>query len=233
MSTKCDQLRQLALERQRDRWPGYRCIGDFHDGAYECEFVSPYTKSARNHDAAIFVLLQDWSSEDRLSGPLDRDAIEYGLTPSLPTNRRLNQLLGRFLDVALADTYATNLFPFIKPGSLSARIPFKDLVRAAREYALLQISIVSPRLVICLGVNTFRAIQQATDRSPSTNLASAIASPFEFGNIMVWCQAHPGGLGQAGRNRGNPNRVAQDWDAMRQAFESTAGVTERTWSQPL
>ena len=132
--------------------------------------MSPYTKSARNHDAPIFVLLQDWSSEDRLNGPLDQDAIEHGHTPSLPTNRRLNQLLGRFFNVTLADTYATNLFPFIKPGSLSAPIPFKDLVRAAREYALPQISIVGPRLVICLGsIPSGRFNRRRTGAPPPTS----------------------------------------------------------------
>ena len=118
-----------------------------------------------------------------------------------------------------------------KPGPLSARIPFKDLVRAARDYAFPQISIVSPRLVICLGLNTFRAIQQATGGGAAENLEAAISGPFEFGKSTVWCQAHPGGLGQAGRNRGKPDRVNQDWDAMRQAIGrgEVTNLADRSW----
>ena len=56
---KHERLRALAAKRRADRWPGYRCIGDCHDGAYDCEYVSPYTKSAGNVDSPILVLLQD------------------------------------------------------------------------------------------------------------------------------------------------------------------------------
>ena len=56
-------LLELAHRRQAARWPPYKYIGDYHGGAYECEFVSPYTKSAGNRDAKLMVLLQDWSSD--------------------------------------------------------------------------------------------------------------------------------------------------------------------------
>jgi hypothetical protein len=56
---KQDALLALAKLRQGTRWPGYNCIGDYHAGAYECDLVSPYTKSAGNVDAEIMVMLQD------------------------------------------------------------------------------------------------------------------------------------------------------------------------------
>ena len=43
---KHKQLLELAQKRQRSRWNGYKCIGDYHGGIYECDYVSPYTKSA-------------------------------------------------------------------------------------------------------------------------------------------------------------------------------------------
>jgi len=91
---KTTRLFQLARKRQASRWPGYLPLVEYHNGAYECEFVSPYTKAAGNVDAAVMIVLQDWSSHDRLSGGLDADAIEHGHTPSLPTNRNLKRLLG-------------------------------------------------------------------------------------------------------------------------------------------
>jgi restriction system protein len=220
---KHERLRALSTKRRADRWPGHACIGDYHDGAYECEFVSPYTKSAGNVDSPILVLLQDWSSDERLRGPLDADAQRRGLTPTLPANRRLNELLRRHFGRKLAEVFATNLFPFIKKGGLSATIPFEDLVRAAHEYALPQIEIVEPRLVVCLGKATFNAIRIACGGRRARNMEEAISSPFAREACLVWAQAHTGSLGQNNRNRGGVNRVEQDWRRMRRDFDHIAG----------
>ena len=40
------RLLDLARLRQMTRRLGYRFIGDYHEGRYECDFVSPYTRSA-------------------------------------------------------------------------------------------------------------------------------------------------------------------------------------------
>ena len=203
-------LLALAQKRKATIWPGYSRIGDFHDGAYECDFVSPYTKSAGNVDAEIFVLLQDWSSDEALHD-LDADCVLYGLTRKLPTNRRLVELLRQHLGAELGDVYATNLFPFIKGGGISSPIPMRDLVRAAQEFALPQIRIVQPKLVVCLGLNTFNAIRLACGHSPAQRMDEAIASPFTFDQARVWGQAHTGARGQNNRGR---ERVAEDWRRM-------------------
>jgi hypothetical protein len=75
------QLLGLATRRQTARWAGYGCLGDYHQGAYECDEVSPYSKTARNLDARVFVMLQDWASGDQLLKPFDHDAAELGYTP--------------------------------------------------------------------------------------------------------------------------------------------------------
>jgi len=46
--SKKSALLQLARKRQAARWEGYKCIADYCCGAYECDYVSPYTKSANN-----------------------------------------------------------------------------------------------------------------------------------------------------------------------------------------
>lgn len=43
---KKKELLKLAKLRQNTKWEGYNNIGDYHDGKFECNFVSPYTKSA-------------------------------------------------------------------------------------------------------------------------------------------------------------------------------------------
>ena len=82
---------------------------------------------------------------------------------------------------------------------MSAYIPVADLKRAAQEFALPQIRIVQPSLVVCLGLATFSAIQRACGLKPSPRLAEAIASPLVFETAKVWCQAHAGALGHANR----------------------------------
>lgn len=214
---KKEALLELARVRQLARWDGFRGIGDYHDGCYECNFVSPYTKSAGNVDSDIFVLLQDWSSDGWLSGPLDADARSLGYSPGLPTNRNLNQLLQEVFATRLEDVYATNLFPFVKVGGLSAAIPRKALVKAAMEFAIPQIRIVQPKVVICLGLVTYNAVREATQKPRSKTISEAIEHPFLLDASWVWCQAHTGALGQANRKRGNAERVREDWLRMRQA----------------
>jgi restriction system protein len=186
------RLLEVARRRQMTRWPGYKCIGDYHGGKYECDFVSPYTKSARNVDAELMVLLQDWSSDDVLSGPLLTERSTLGHDPRRRTNRRLRELLRQHFGLELEQVYATNVFPFVKVGSISASIPGRDLERAAREFALPQIEIVGPRLAVCLGKAAFNAVAVAAGGCRSKSLADALASPFEIGKTQVWCQAHTG-----------------------------------------
>lgn len=215
---KAAKLAALADNRRGAPWEGYRALADYHEGKYDCHHVSPYTKSAGNVDAEVMVMLQDWSSDLRLSGPFDQEAAELGYTPGLPTNRHLSALLRENFQLPLSAVYATNLFPFIKRGALSAGIPAKDLVRAAREFAVPQIDIVRPRLVICLGLRTFNALRQVVCGGPLQTLAAAIEQPFAYGTASVWCQAHTGQLGRNNRNRGGVDRVSQDWARMRAAL---------------
>lgn len=216
--SKQSLLLELAQKRKATRWSEYSQeysqVGDFENGAYECDFVSPYTKTAGNVDANIFVMLQDWSSADALE-PLDSDCVEYGLTRKLPTNQNLTKLLHTHFRVALEEVYGTNLFPFIKAGGISSSIPMRDLIQAAQEFALPQIRIVQPRLVVCLGLKTFNAIRVACDHAPMRRIDDAIASPFMMDTVRIWCQAHTGARGQNNRGR---ERVAQDWRKMALEF---------------
>ena len=214
MVDKDARLNELALLRKNTRWPGYKCIGDYHGGIYECDFVSPYTRSAGNVDAELMILLQDWSSDDVLSGPYLHARCTVGHDPCRVTNKRLKDLLQRHFGLGLKDAYATNVFPFVKLGAMSASIPMRDLVRAAREFALPQIEIVGPRLAVCLGKAAFDAVAVAAGHRRARLLAEAIASPFEIGNTQVWCHAHTGQQGTNQRNRPRVDQVEEDWARM-------------------
>jgi len=223
---KCAELLKLVEKRrQRDILPEYGRLADYGNGAFDvnCDYVSPYSKGAHNHDADVMIMLQDWSSDDALrrsSGPS-----ELGRDPNLPTNRTLDRLLSDTLGLRLEDTYATNLFPFIKGRGLSTRIPFADLVLAAKEFALPQIRIVAPRLVVCLGKNTFNAIRVAASqnglahesdrcRTMEDAINAAFTVELEGRKVAIWAQAHTGAWGQSNRNRGVPGRTSDDWMKM-------------------
>lgn len=214
--SKQKQLDKL-VEARKQPFKNYKRLGDYQ--GFECAYVSPYSKGAHNLDADVMIFLQDWSSDDALArsnGPS-----ELGHDRDLPTNKNLHALLNDSLGIQLSETYATNLFPYIKLGGLSSRIPFQDLVHAAKNFALPQIRIVAPKLVICLGKNTFNALRAAAGHSRCRDMASAIDSPFEFDlgdgrSATVWAQAHPGVLGQNNRNRQHPGRTFEDWRDMSQ-----------------
>jgi restriction system protein len=213
-------LMALAKLRQATRWTGYNCIADYHDGIYECDFVSPYTKSANNVDAEILIMLQDWSSDESLGGPFDEDSANLGYSRHIPTNQNLIRLLHENFGLTLKDTYATNLFPFVKLGGMSSTIRKADLIAAARHFALPQILTVNPKLVICLGKETFNALRQICGLSPSPTVAVAIEEPFNLSEsrTRIWCQAHTGNLGRNNRNKGSIDRVTDDWRRMRDDF---------------
>jgi restriction system protein len=222
LSKHAKLLELVEKRRQPDILPQYARLADYADGAFDrdCNFVSPYSKGAHNIDADVMIMLQDWSSDNALrrsSGPS-----ELGRDPNLPTNRTLDRLLRDTIGLKLEDTYATNLFPFIKGRGLSARIPFADLVLAAKEFALPQIRIVAPKLVICLGKNTFNAIRVAASQSGLTHEAerchtmedainAAFTVELEGRKVAIWAQAHTGAWGQSNRNKGAPGRTSEDW----------------------
>ena len=218
-TAKQEQLLALARRRQATRMQGYACIGDFHDGLYECDHVSPPTRSAGNLDADVMVMLQDWNSSDKVGDSRTDERVELGYTPNLPTNKNLDRLLNVHLGLARSDTYITNVFPFVKPGGTSEKIPKRDMVWAAREFALPQVTIVNPKLLICIGKETFNSLRVACALPTCPDLDSVVASPFDIGETRVWGQAHTAQQAQNTRNRGGVDRVSNDWMRMKQDYE--------------
>lgn len=211
-NAKLKALRALAEKRKSTKREGFRCLRDIHGGFYECNHVSPWTKSGRNVDAAVMIVGQDWSSYEALANkPPDPIVAKCGFDKNFPTNQTLDDLLQEHFGLRRSDCYLTNLFVLVKDGRASALIPMKDLVWSAEEFTIEEIRIVAPRLVICLGLRTFRALARAAQQRPPRTLNEAIKAPFELGSSQVHCVAHTGALGT--KNRGRP-RVASDWNRL-------------------
>ncbi|MFT4090974.1 MAG: hypothetical protein QM645_09595 [Asticcacaulis sp.] len=206
---KESQLKQLGLKRRQTQWPNYANIGDFHDGAYDCEWVSPWTKSASNIDAKFMLIAQDWAGADYLSAPLRADVARLGYDPYLETNINLQRLLKTYLNVAFEECFATNLFPFIKQGSMNKAIPACDYRLAARDYLFPQIQILQPKVLICLGLPAYRFTSELFGVKPEARIGDAIAHPLQIGKMQVFAVTHTGRLGTNNRGR---DQVERDWE---------------------
>lgn len=211
---KIKELLKLAEKRKSFTYNGYTAIGDYNNGSYECDYVSPFSISAHNIDADIMVILQDWCSEEGFGKTVDQETLKYGYTPSVKTNVNLKKLLFDNFNLGIEDTYATNLFPFIKYGEMNARIPAKDLLSAALDFSVPMIDIIQPKLVICLGKDTFNAIRKACRLKVVYSIDEAVNSHFSYKNTEIFGMAHTGMLGKNNRNRGGVDRVTDDWNMM-------------------
>ncbi len=182
---KEQELLKLAKLRQATKYNGYNSIVDYENGFYECDYVSPYSISAHNVNSDVFVILQDWSSDENMHG-ICKKTKKLGYTPSVGTNIKLIKLLEKNLSLKLEDTYTTNLFPFIKMGDISANIPIGDMRKAAEEFTLPMIKIIRPKIAIALGAKTFKALYDVCkDKEQLTE------NSFKYGNTIIFYQPHP------------------------------------------
>lgn len=206
-------LLELARKRQADD------LSDFK-GSYrhlreldcECDHVVPWTISACNVDADLMLIAQDWASEDFLANLNDEDRRLQkllGQVPRLDTNKNLARKVLPQFGLTFADTYATDVFAFVKHGAMTARISFTDLTLSGARYTLPQIEIVRPKMVICLGSASFNAVRRAILEQGSGNafrpnrrwmrLADAwqVLDPHHtsYCGIPIFGVAHPGGTG--------------------------------------
>ena len=218
------EIKKIVVRRQTARWEKYDNLVNFLNGIYECDHVSPFSHGAQNVNAKVMLVLQDWGSVDYLKSLCDKDQeslSQLGRDPTLFTNKNITDLLNRHFHLDLADTYATNLFPFIKQGAMSSSIPIQDLNRAAIEYTKPLIEIIQPIIVICFGIKTFNALIASYGYKGSTKMAEAIDTPKTVGTVLIHCLPHPGRLGQNNRNKGGIDRVSEDWAALAQTINSS------------
>ena len=219
-----------------DTLDGYsRKYFHFRDFDCDCDHVVPWTTSACNVDADLMLIAQDWASEDFLNGLTEvqrQTQRALGQFPDLPTNKKTQHLLAEHMSISFCETYATDAFAFVKSGKMDARIPFRDLVRSAAAYALPQIAIVRPKIVLCLGSATFNAVRRAITNNGSEPLGKAkrkwmpladawrIEKPYhtEHLGIPVFGVAHPGANGT--RASGGPGVTTPRWQALGSFFRA-------------
>jgi hypothetical protein len=140
--------KQLAAKRAATQCAPHKQPEDF--GYDFRDWVSPYTKGAHK-PGGLAVVLQDWSSSDGLAGPPSPEIQTFGRTPNLKTNVRLEQLLEAHFGLKLFDVYATNAFPFVKSGRMSAPLRISEVRDASRKFLLPELEMAKPKLILALG----------------------------------------------------------------------------------
>lgn len=233
-------LRLLVHKRRSEDFAGYSGkstyakIGDFRDGLYECQHVSPWAKTASNVDAEVMVVGQDWSSSEHLEGTPIAHVVQFGFDPAFPTNRNLDWLLKTHLRMQRRECYFTNLFPFIKTGDASKSVPMRHLILSARDYLIPQVETIQPRVVICLGLRTHYALMRAIGAPAFHKLGIAIdRSPFLYRQARIFAVAHTGARGMNNRGR---EQVEHDWARIAQ-FGNSCGASSASphrcaWRSP-
>lgn len=211
---KRDELLRLAKRRKSHPVPPpHRNLSCFHNGYYECDHVSPWSISACNVDAELMLIGQDWASSEVLQKAPDEERRRLGQEWSSQTNQNLRGFLTQ-IGMQFSDTYATNVFPFIKPGKKNAPIrPADFLEKCARTYALREIEIVSPSMVICLGKLTFDAVRRAAGLPHLKWSDAGLPGPHtRIGSTKVYAMPHPGPLGIV--NAGGKEKVVRRWEVL-------------------
>lgn len=93
---------------------------------------------------------------------------------------------------------------------MNARIGHDDMQLCAKEYAIPQMDIVSPKIAICLGKSTFEALQQSPGEEPR-QFADAFLPErrINYRSTEIYGVPHPGSWGV--RNAGGMERVHERW----------------------
>jgi len=204
---KQQALLELAKKRQADRRDGFLCLSDIHEGYYECDYVSPWSTSAHDVDADLMILGKDWSSETLAERPPDPKRKQLGQGFDVPTNRNLREYLNDCMDgLKFSETYASNVFPFIKRGQKNATIRKADMLYAAKAFALPEIEIVRPRMVICLGPPAFNAVRRAADLPDMDWTEAKMPGPH-----TIIFQAEVYGVGHPSMYVGGKSAVKETW----------------------
>jgi hypothetical protein len=208
------QMREL-VHRRRNGWLPDGCykLGDaVLNGGYwdEDDFVVPWSKSACNYRAKIMLIAQDWDSFKNLAAPLTTKHARIklvGRNESLLTNTRIDRLLHQHFGLKWQDTFATDVFPFVKPGNMRGDLKWDDFVRCAREFALPQIDIIKPLLIICLGRSTtFRAIAEVAKDGAVAAVGDNPLGPVRYNGTEIYGVTHTGG-----RGNGWLKRIDVEW----------------------
>lgn len=191
----------------------YVKVSEYKNGIYyDPSFISPISKSAHNLESKILLILQDWASTDYLNKQVHTiEKINTGIDLNLPTNKRLRILLKEFFGIKIEQTYAINLFPYIKYGKISAKIPINDYLYSIENFIDPFIKCFQPNLIIVVGSSNYNLLRRYKDLS-KINIKDSFQNSFEISNSIVQGVPHTGWWGTM--NVGGDDEVKKIWKSL-------------------
>lgn len=212
----------------------------------ECHEINLWTywQGIGNYDARIMLVGQDWGCPDpdgsvmesirRINSGISMD---YSMDQTSPTDRnlcRLFSVLGYDITQRCNDLFFTNLVLGYRSKGVSGNLRTKWMV-SDRPYFSRLVNIIEPKVIICLGKDTFtNALAACTDerlRIKSFNAFicgedNPVVIRLESGKkVAVFAAAHCGTIGTMNRNRAdkteeiknghNLDLQIQDWTRIR------------------
>ena len=202
-SNKLKSIREISKKIEADSLEflknKYVKVSEYNNGIYyDPNYISPVSKSAHNLDSKILLILQDWASVDSLNKQEHTpEKINSGIDLTLKTNKNLSIWLEEFFEITFNQTYAINLFPYIKFGNMSAYIPFNDYLYSIKNFTEPFIESFQPKLTIVIGVDIFNVLRRFTGLPPVKS-KEAYLYPFEFSNRTIIGVPHTGHWGTVG-----------------------------------
>jgi hypothetical protein len=200
---KLKALAEIVKKRQKTKMMGeyinYKNISyasprfdsDKHGFKY-C--VTPITKGACNVESKVMLVLNNWISVDEVDNINKEDKIDrlveigykdWGATAS--TNTKLNKnIIEGHLNKRREDVYITNVFPFIKSGSMIGKIHSSALDRAMGFFEE-QLSIVNPKVLFVLGKHTENAFCDYFYNNKSYVVSNKTKSGCSISNKTLLC----------------------------------------------
>ena len=154
------------------------------------DWISPYTKGACT-TGGLAIVLQDWASEDALAAGFNECIAALGRDPTRHTNRALERLLFEGLGTRLVDNYATNVFPYVKPGKMSAAVPQFLVNEMVKRFTVHEIRLAKPMIVLALG-----KVAQAALRYAGVKCVCLPHPAARIGGFQVHLRAWQDGFGQ-------------------------------------
>ncbi|TYL76750.1 hypothetical protein [Bradyrhizobium cytisi] len=236
---KAKALLELVAKRRRETHTQYHHFHSFDGGIWDFDYVVPWTKSACNLNARLMIIGQDWASEEFLRSPKnnkpDRIAARKatGQDEKLRTNRRLKELLEKHFSLSFSETYATDVFVFIKPGDMGTNIPKPDMLYCACKYTFPQIDQVQPVMAICLGAATFNSLREALKYPAMPFKEACEPSPhtvYSRTRTEIFGVPHTGFRGES--NAGGMENVDRIWARLAEHFSNKHSSTPSTLVQP-
>lgn len=156
--------RELVQDRKTCRM----CSGLVNPATYpnfDTEHIGPWTAWQGRIDADVMVIAQDFGDERYFVTNKGMDA------PSNPTNQTLTKLL-KIAGIAglcgdregfEGKIFLTNVVLCLKQDGLQGELSSVWVSNCAKKFLLNQIQLVRPRIIVCLGVESFSAVTHLFD----------------------------------------------------------------------